>query len=281
MTVIDNAIPTTSPARLQAAAPAVGRLSSTTPDVMVLHTRAAWQLFTGRQSDSEGKRPAIVGARRFAAILRSMWDLSGNDNPYADWLLIRLYSRLEAMRAMLEEQIEQNERSLDAIRQRGMTLSLLGSNPPVTVRLDFGSPYGFATAETVLAFDRHVRVVRTLVSRDRMSGEAGQKAIRDFQSSLRGLFLEPIRWERALLRDDLAALGRRDFLPDADEAATLRVRTVMSLLGEIPPKVITGEMQPRHTRRRAKLSPADVRALREALDRLAIEAIADPRAGLL
>jgi hypothetical protein len=35
---------------------------------------------------------------------------------------------------------------------------------------------------------------------------------------LRALFLEPIRWERHLLREEMLPLSRRDFLPGADDA---------------------------------------------------------------
>ena len=42
----------------------------------------------GRQADAEGKVVPIAGGKRFAAVLKSIWYLSANDNPYADWILI-------------------------------------------------------------------------------------------------------------------------------------------------------------------------------------------------
>ncbi|MBK6336623.1 MAG: DUF1845 family protein [Betaproteobacteria bacterium] len=38
-------------------------------------------------------RAAIVGGRRVAAALRAIWHLSGNDNPYADWVLVNIGER--------------------------------------------------------------------------------------------------------------------------------------------------------------------------------------------
>jgi integrating conjugative element protein (TIGR03761 family) len=258
----------------------IGSLSALEPDLMTLHTRDALQLFIGRAADPDGKFGAIVGGRRFAAILHAMLALSANDNPYADWLLIRLYDRLEAIRSMLDAEADQHEATLTALRQRGMSLSVLAAPSPITVRLGFRSPYGYATAETILVFDRYVRLVRTLVTRDRLSESEGSKGIDDYRRSLRGLFLDPIRWERVLQREDLAMLGRRDFLPDADAAAQLRTQTVLSELGEIPPKVLTGDMVPRHTRGRSRLSPADVAVLREKLKVLALHPVADRGEGL-
>ena len=73
---------------------------------------------------------------------------------------------------------------------------------PVTVEVGFRSPYGYATAEAIVEFDYHVRMVKTLVLKDRMSDEAGRADIRAVGRGLRALFLEPIRWERHLLREE-------------------------------------------------------------------------------
>jgi hypothetical protein len=78
------------------------------------------------------------------------------------------------------------------------------------------------------------------------------------------LFLEPIRWERHLLREELRQLSRSDFLPGADAFAQQRVRAVVALFGEVPRKVFTGAQAPRHTRRRVKLSEAELRLLEQA-----------------
>ena len=62
-----------------------GGLIDDEPDAMVLHTKEAHRLFMGRARDPQGNIQPIVGGKRVAAALRSIWYLSGNDNPYADW----------------------------------------------------------------------------------------------------------------------------------------------------------------------------------------------------
>ena len=79
----------------------LGQLADETPDVMTLHTQDAFRMFTGRAADSQTKAPAIPGGRRFAAVLKSIWYLSANDNPYADWILIRVYQSLVTIRAQM------------------------------------------------------------------------------------------------------------------------------------------------------------------------------------
>jgi integrating conjugative element protein (TIGR03761 family) len=196
------------------------------------------------------KAPAIPGGRRFAAMLKAIWYLSANDNPYADWLLIRVYQSLAGIRSQMGQVIEAREAEFERLRRKGLALSVLASRSPVTVELGFRSPYGYATAEAIVEFDYHVRMVKTLVLKDRMSDEAGRADIRAVGRGLRALFLEPIRWERHLLREEMLPLSRRDFLPGADEAARQRVRAAVALFGEVPRKVFTGEEAPRHSQRR-------------------------------
>jgi integrating conjugative element protein (TIGR03761 family) len=229
---------------------AIGRLDEQAPDVMTLHTREAWQMFTGRSADASGQTPAIPGGRRFAAVLRA--------------ILIRVTQRLSEIRAQMSRTIEAREAELERLRSRGLSLSVLASSRPVTVELGFRSPYGYATAEAIVEFDYHVRLVQTLMLKDRLSDEAGREAIREIGRGLRALFLEPIRWERSLMREEMLPLSRADFLPGAAEAAQMRVQAAVSLFGEVPRSVFTGEEAPRHTQRRVTPTAAELRLLREA-----------------
>ena len=242
----------------------LGQLADATPDTMTLHTKDAYRIFTGRGADAASKLQPIPGGRRFAAVLKSIWHLSANDNPYADWILIRMYESLIAIRSHLSRVITAREEAIEILKRKGLSLAVMGSRSPKTVELGFRSPYGYATAEAIVEFDYYVRMIKTLIHKDRMSDDEGRAAIRELGRELRALFLEPIRWERHLLREELRPLSRSDFLPAADELAHQRVRAVVALFGEVPRKVFTGAQAPRHTRRRVKLSEAELRLLEQA-----------------
>jgi integrating conjugative element protein (TIGR03761 family) len=227
----------------------VGQLRLDDGEHMTLHTRDALSLFAGRAAVKGSAAQAIVGGRRFAAAMRSLWLLSGDDNPYADWMLLRADAALQAVHEHLARTGATLEAELTRLRQRGLSCQVLASARPVSVSLGFASPYGFATAEAIVEFDHHVRMVRTLVLRNRMSDAQGRQAVRDAGRRLRALFLEPIRWERTLLREDLRPLSRADFVPGADTAAAQRVMTVQDELGLLPRDVLSGERAPRHSRR--------------------------------
>ena len=261
MTQTDNLESTASTAVPSAGA--LGQLGDETPDVMTLHTQDAYRMFTGRSTDAQTQAPAIPGGRRFAAVLKSIWYLSANDNPYADWILIRVYQSLVAIRSQMAQAIAAREAEFDALRRKGLNLSVLRSRSPATVELGFRSPYGYATAEAIVEFDYHVRMVKTLVLKDRMSDDDGRAAIREIGRGLRALFLEPIRWERLLLREEMLPLSRRDFLPSADEVARQRMHIAVTLFGEVPRTVFTGDEAPRHSQRRITPTPAELQLLRQ------------------
>ena len=242
----------------------LGELADAKPDTMTLHTRDAYRMFTGRSADADGQASPIPGGRRFAAVMKSIWHLSANDNPYADWILIRMYEELVAVRRHLDQATQACEASFEALRRKGLSFSVMASRNPKSVDLGFRSPYGYATAEAIVEFDYYVRMIKTLVHKDRMSDADGRAAIRAVGREMRSLFLEPIRWERNLLREELRALTRGDFLATADESARKRVQAAVSLFGEVPRAIFTGASAPRHSRRRVRLSDAELRLLEQA-----------------
>jgi integrating conjugative element protein (TIGR03761 family) len=242
----------------------LGELADATPDTMTLHTRDAYRMFTGRSADASGQASPIPGGRRFAAVMKSIWHLSANDNPYADWVLIRMYEELAAVRGQLDQATKARAASFEALGRKGLSFSVMASRNPKSVDLGFRSPYGYATAEAIVEFDYYVRMIKTLVHKDRISDTEGRAAIRAAGRQMRALFLEPIRWERHLLSDELRQMSRNDFLPSADESARRRVQAAVALFGEVPRPVFTGANAPRHTRRRVKLTDAELRLLEQA-----------------
>ena len=267
-------------ARRPADFPNVGSLEDTQPDTMTLHTKDAFRLFAGRRGDSTASVASIAGGRRFAAVLKSIWHLSANDNPYADWILIRTYRNLVGVREHLGNATVEREQSMELLKRKGLALSVMSSRSPVAVTLGFRSPYGYATAEAIVEFDYYVRLTKTLVHKDRLSDSEGRAAIREVQRRLRALFLEPIRWERYLLHEELRELSRSDFLAGASEAAGKRIRAAVALFGELPRGVFTGAEVPRHTQRRLKLTEQELRLLAQASLTVTNE-LSTPDTGLL
>jgi integrating conjugative element protein (TIGR03761 family) len=240
-----------------------GPLRDIEPDTMTLHTRDAYQMFIGRKHVPGTPHVPIVGGRKFAAILKSIWYLSAQDNPYADWILIQLSEGLVGLRERLTSATRQREEVIEKLRSKGLALSVMSSRRPLIMTLGFRSPYGYATAEAMVEFDYYVRVIKTLVHKDRLSDAQGREAIRALAREIRSFFLSAVRWERLLYRKELTALGRNDFLPGADVSAHKRAEAAVGLFGPVPQKIMLRDTVPRHTRLRVQPTEAVLRALQQ------------------
>ena len=242
----------------------IGVLVDEAPDTMALHTREAYRLFVGRSSDAVRQRDPIVGGRRVAAALRAIWYLSGNDNPYADWVLVDIGERISEIGGSLQRETQRGEDRLRALKQRGLNFSVLQSRVPQQVELGFRSPYGYAVADLVVRYDYCNRVIKTLVRKDLLPDREGRGLIFSYTRRLRAMFEEIVRFERWLFRDELRPLSRHDFLPAAAAEAKKRVQAVMALLGAVPRDVFAGARRPRHSRRWVELSAQELKLLQDA-----------------
>lgn len=242
-----------------------GPLKDIEPDTMTLHTRDAYRMFIGRKHLQGTQDVPIVGGRKLAAVLKSIWYLSAQDNPYADWILIQLSEGLVGLRERLASATQECEALMEKLCSKGLALSVMSSRRPLIVKLGFRSPYGYTTAEAMVEFDYYVRVIKTLVHKDRLSDEQGREAIRVMAREMRSFFLGAVRWERLLYRKELKALSRTDFLPSADTSARKRTEAAGSLFGPVPQKILLRETVPRHTRRSAQPTEAVLRALQKVL----------------
>lgn len=249
------------PRRLQSD---IDALVDEAPDTMALHTREAYRLFVGRSLDVAQQREPIVGGRRVAAALRAIWYLSGNDNPYADWVLVDIGERIGEIGGSLQRETQRGEDRLHALKQRGLNFSVLQSRVPQQVELGFRSPYGYAVADLVVRYDYCNRVIKTLVRKDLLPDREGRSLIFSYTRRLRGMFEELVRFERWLFRDELRPLSRHDFLPAAEVNAKKRVQAVMALFGAVPRDVFTGTRRPRHSRRWVEPTAQELKLLQDA-----------------
>lgn len=239
----------------------IGRLVNESADTMLLHTKEAYRLFIGRGQDPARNQPAIMGGKRAAACLRAIWGLSGNDNPYADWQLLQASERLDAVLRQLREDAKRAAGQLEALRQKGLSYSVLRSEEPQPVGLGFASPYGYLIAEITVEYDYLIRVIKTLIRKNLSSDAEGRKQVVDGTRRVRAVFHEIVRVERLLANENMKPLSRADFLPGADDLAKKRVSAATQLFGEIPRDVFAGHNRPRHSRRKAGITPEEQRLL--------------------
>lgn len=247
----------------------LGSLVDDAPDTMTLHTKEAYRLFMGRARDPDGAYKPIVGGKRIAAALKSLWMLTGLDNPYADWALVRHEHNLALMRQRLADETKSAQADLDAMKRHGLSYALLVSQEPKGLTLGFKSPYGYAIAELVVAYDYYIRAMKTLGRKNLRSDDQVRQSIRETTRFIRRHWNETARFERWLLRAELQQLCRADYLAGAPAEALKRVEAVTAIFGPVPPEVFVGRAQPRNSRRRLQLSAQERKLLQDVAAALA------------
>lgn len=242
---------------------AIGSLVAEESDVMDIHTKEAYRLFIGRTRDESPRGYGITSGKKVAAVLRSIWNLSANDNPYADWILVQVSDRVSELRQQLGEAAQRYQSELDKLQARGLRVSILKSRAPVEVALGFRSPYGYMIVDLILDFDWYARVVKTMITKDRLGDQDGKAELYGFTKKIRALFESTLPYQKYLLREELRQLSRSDFLPGANEEAKKRVAAATGIFGEVPKEIFTGAIRPRHSRRKADVSEQEMRLLME------------------
>lgn len=241
----------------------MGKLTDEGEDSMQLHTREASRLFIGRVKQPGEQGYGQSGGKKVGASLRALWYLSGNDNPYADHALIEAHGAIEAAMAQLEGAITEMEGRLQKLQRRGLSFSVVRAEPPAKVELGFRSPYGYAVVHLISTFDFFVRMVKTLVRKDMLSDKDGYTQIFEKTRTCRRIFERVVWYQRYLMKEELRALSRSDWLPGADETCGKRVKAAVALFGELPREVFTGALAPRHSRRQLDISAEELRLLNE------------------
>lgn len=239
----------------------IAPLEAESQDTMVLHTAHAMRLFLGVQNAPGESGSPSAGGKRVASALRALWSLSSNDNPYADWALIDITDRVAAARKFIDHEANRIQAKLEALKQKGLSYSVLQSREPAEVRLGFSSPYGFMIALLLVEVDFYCRIVKSAQHRDVASSHEAHESIQAVKHKCRSLFERAVYWQKYLTQETLIKLTRHDFLPGADELAQKRVLALKTLFGIVPKTIFMGEQQPRHTKRRLSLTDAEYRLL--------------------
>ena len=254
---------------------ALGSLVNESEDTMSLHTKEAFRMFMGRRQDPEKKLPPIIGAKRCASAMKGFWAQSANDNPYADWALLRAVHGLRQFTREIRKLTEQYMGQLRELEAKGLSFSVLHSGQPQSVSLEFKSPYGYLMAEFTVDYDYFIRVIKTAVRKGRITDVEAHDEIRNITRRIRGWMEELARFDRFLWRSELTRLCRSDFLPGANAEALKRVEAVTAIFGPVPADIFSGKILPPYTKRRTHITDAE----RALLDRVGQElAAADARA---
>ncbi len=226
---------------------AVGSLDSD-DDYMLVHTRQALRLFVGRGRDPEGWLSRIPGAKNVGSALRNLWLLSGQDNPYADWMLILSESEIDDLIQSLSKAVADARGKIQAMEDSGIHLSVLRSKEPAKVSLGFRSPYGFLISKLVMDFDMFVRVIKTLSARNLITADKEREMINEQLRPMRAFFDRALRNLNVLQVPAYAALTRADVMKPASKDTKDRIAALTEIWPGLPIDVLHRRFMPKHAK---------------------------------
>jgi integrating conjugative element protein (TIGR03761 family) len=196
---------------------------------LTLNTRQALQLVRGRRRSPD--KPAITGLMGFAHHLKLIWQASGEDDPYADWWLIKIETAIERCRTHLRQRFDQLATLLDD--EPYLDVSIGTSVTPQTVSLQFATPQAFRAAQCLGDLDRVVCLRLTLQHVGVAIPTALRTASENAGKPLRGVFGLPHGYY-------YAEINRADV-----RQCNQRAQNAIARMGAVPDDIVQGNRLPR------------------------------------
>ncbi len=203
---------------------------------LTLQTRQALQLVRGRNRTPT--RPIVPGLAHFASQLRLIWQAARDDDPWADWWLVRVHESVEASARYFEDRKAELEALL--AQNPAMDIAIAGSKSPARVPLQFANPYAYRGARLLAQYDTLVCMVLTARRVGLLDSEGSDQVIRSCGRKLRSIFT--VVHEYKFTGASRESLDRGNAKSDAARAA----------MGEVPDEIVRGEL-------RAPIVPRKVR----------------------
>lgn len=219
---------------------------------LTVQTRQAQRLIRGRNGNAN--KPAIIGLVGFADRLRVIWQAARNDDPYADWWLVKVHKALEQVRDLVKNE----QAALDAQLEQLLALevAVAESMKPFRIALQFANPYAYRGAQLIAEYDRFVRTLLTAHHVGLLTGAAMEGLLNTCTRKIRGAFAVPQGYH--FLNVDRATL----------QQGTANATRARQTMGEVPDNVMNGTHQ-------APLAPRKVRFPEEVAQHIRLKPI-DP-----
>jgi integrating conjugative element protein (TIGR03761 family) len=202
---------------------------------LTVQTHQAQQLIHGRNKTKD--KPAIIGLVGFADRLRVIWQAARDDDPFADWWLIKIHEALEQS----HQYIKKHQTELDSLLQQtqGIEVSVAISKRPYRLKLQFANPYAYQGAQLISAYDNLARTILTCRHIGQLNDQTAMNGISEGAHRVRATFSVPQGY-RSLGLD-------RKKLQQAENTDPRAIR----LMKDIPENVLTGK-------RRAPITPRKI-----------------------
>ena len=191
---------------------------------LVLETRHAQMIFEGRKSNLKKGKAEIVGLKKFASLLKSIWQAASNDDPYADWWLFKIEKTLSVASSDVEGQIKKFKGMLS--QEQNLQHEVSHSIEPIHLELRFSIPYAYQGAKLLMMHDELVRTLLTANHVGVLDNEMAQRALHHSGRRLRGVFQSVTGYR-------FTGLNREEV-----QSANAKAIKAMNDMGAVPEKIM-------------------------------------------
>ena len=188
---------------------------------LILHTKLAYTLLVGNWE--YGK----LGLIQFANHITDMWNAYKQDDPYAEWYLLKIFNSIHEAKEKLKKHEDNLTQQFNHLR--GLEIELYSNPKPFKQPLYFVTPFGFMMAMLLEQVDY---VNRQLFTLHRLGLTPEELLLpTDLMRVVQGIFKLARDWRHT-------GITRKDILENNQQA-----QKVKRSLGDIPAAVLNKEIQ--------------------------------------
>ena len=198
---------------------------------LTLHSNYAYRLIEGRKSDPENDRYPIYGLLHFAAMVNAISNDAKQDNPFACWFLIRIENKFQSFK----EELEKKQSWINELAKDGTGIDYKAATKETdanTISVSFATPHAWNAMRLLKQLDSFFLQALALK-------RVGLIDRNEFYQSTRGLSTLLLSCFHEATLYTSFKLTRDQINPPTDEA-----KSAFKLMGVVPGKVLSGEMQP-------------------------------------
>lgn len=216
---------------------------------LTLHTFYAQKLFLGFEADND----TSINLLRFGRRMSILWEAAAQDDPYADWYLLKVYDAILQQRKQLSVAINTYQALLKT-SSYGMQANVapFESQKPVVEGLMFKTQYGYMAAGLIAQFDQLMRILITANRIGALIGKSERDIRQEWIDNLMAVFMLPFKWKffpvnrHDIKNNTIAAQAAEKVLgvvPQAVLQKTLRAPFAPRIREKAQPTVISEEVK--------------------------------------